>query len=461
MGVPAGLFLSTVVFGVVSTSLGEEQFLAWGWRVPFLLSIALIAVGLFIRLKILESPAFIRLQQSGRREERPLVAAVRDYRRNLLLAMGMRVAENGLFYVYTVFVLSYGPAALGVSRATMLWGVTLAALVGLVAIPFFGGLSDRVGRRPVYLFGAVFSLAYALPFFWLLHTRSPGDHLAGDCAGRGPGTQRDVRAAGRVLLGVVRRTRAVQRRLAQLSAGVGRGGRPRAVYRHRPAREMGHAGGRGLHDAAGVHHRRGDLGRAGNTPRRVGGIATISEQQFHRYLDLAKRGFGHDRPSSGSGSVAGGKRRRDPATRQVNSRQVGHGEISRHVKNEPGVRGTYAPFLIGRATQKLSSHAPSQTSRMNGVASMRGTRVASPESLSSQGEPCDVRASALTFVWLLSAACLSLTSLSLRSPAQASPTVPSRWVGARFDDGRIGVSVANTGSTPRAIVTEAAPNRSA
>jgi metabolite-proton symporter len=172
MGVPAGLFLSTVVFGVVSTSLGEEQFLAWGWRVPFLLSIALIAVGLFIRLKILESPAFVRLQQSGLREARPLVAAVRDYRRNLLLAMGMRVAENGLFYIYTVFVLSYGPAALGVSRATMLWGVTLAALVGLVGIPFFGSLSDRVGRRPVYLFGAVFSLVYALPFFWLLDTRS-------------------------------------------------------------------------------------------------------------------------------------------------------------------------------------------------------------------------------------------------------------------------------------------------
>jgi MHS family shikimate/dehydroshikimate transporter-like MFS transporter len=167
MGVPAGLFLSTVVFGVVSTSLGDEQFLAWGWRVPFLLSIALIAVGLFIRLRILESPAFIRLEQSGLREERPLVAAVRDYRRNLLLAMGMRVAENGLF-----FVLSYGPAALGVPRATMLWGVTLAALVGLAAIPFFGSLSDRVGRRPVYLFGAVFSLVYAVPFFWLLHTGS-------------------------------------------------------------------------------------------------------------------------------------------------------------------------------------------------------------------------------------------------------------------------------------------------
>ena len=173
MGVPAGLFLSTVVFGLFSTQLTEPQFLSWGWRVPFLLSVALVAVGLFIRLRILETPAFTALQQTGRREARPLMTAVRDYRKNMLLAMGMRVAENGLFYVYTVFVLSYGPAQLGLSRSTMLLGVTLAALTGLVAIPFFGALSDRIGRRPVYLFGAAFSLAYAFPFFWLLSMRSP------------------------------------------------------------------------------------------------------------------------------------------------------------------------------------------------------------------------------------------------------------------------------------------------
>ena len=172
MGVPAGLFLSTVIFGLVSSALGEAEFLRWGWRLPFLLSVVLIAVGLFVRLRLMETPAFARLQASGKQESRPLVAAIRDYRRNLLLAMGMRVAENGHFYIYTVFVLSYGPSALGVSRSTMLWGVTLAAALGLIAIPSFGALSDRVGRRPVYLFGAIFSLLYALPFFWLLETRS-------------------------------------------------------------------------------------------------------------------------------------------------------------------------------------------------------------------------------------------------------------------------------------------------
>jgi MFS transporter, MHS family, shikimate and dehydroshikimate transport protein len=174
MGVPAGLFLSTVVFGVFSTQLSEDQFLSWGWRLPFVLSVVLIAVGLFIRLTLLETPAFTTIQQRGGREARPLVAAVRHYRRNMLLAMGMRVAENGLFYVYTVFVLSYGPAHLGLPRGTMLAGVTLAALAGLVAIPFYGALSDRIGRRPVYLFGAAFSLLFALPFFWLLDTRVTG-----------------------------------------------------------------------------------------------------------------------------------------------------------------------------------------------------------------------------------------------------------------------------------------------
>jgi MHS family shikimate/dehydroshikimate transporter-like MFS transporter len=172
MGVPAGLFLSTVVFALCSSQMTDEQFMSWGWRLPFLLSLALIAVGIFIRLKIMETPAFTSLQQAGLREARPLVTAIRTHRRSLLLAMGMRVAENGLFYIYTVFVLSYGPSQLGLPRGTMLTGVTLAALCGLAAIPFYGALSDRVGRRPVYLFGAAFSLLYAIPFFLLLDTRS-------------------------------------------------------------------------------------------------------------------------------------------------------------------------------------------------------------------------------------------------------------------------------------------------
>jgi MFS family permease len=153
MGVPAGLFLSTVVFAITSTQMTEAQFLAWGWRLPFLVSLVLVAVGIFIRLAIMETPAFTSLTQSGRREERPVVTALRTHRRSLLLAMGMRVAENGLFYVYTVFVLSYGPGQLGLARNTMLTGVTLAAFGGLFAIPLYGALSDRIGRWTAIVVG--------------------------------------------------------------------------------------------------------------------------------------------------------------------------------------------------------------------------------------------------------------------------------------------------------------------
>jgi MHS family shikimate/dehydroshikimate transporter-like MFS transporter len=172
MGAFAGLLLSTLVYTVVSTTLNDQQFFAWGWRVPFLLSLLLIAVGLFIRIRILETPVFTQMKESGAEHRRPLMAVVRDHRKSVLLAIGMRFAENGLFYVFTVFVLSYGQTRLNLPRSTMLAGVSIAAFIGMFSNLFFGSLSDRVGRRPVYLFGAVFSLLFAYPFFWLVDTGS-------------------------------------------------------------------------------------------------------------------------------------------------------------------------------------------------------------------------------------------------------------------------------------------------
>ncbi len=168
MGVPAGLLLSTGVFTLASTALTEEQFLSWGWRVPFLLSIALIAVGLFIRLRVLESPAFERVKAERREERMPLLAVIREHPRELLVGMGMRIGQNTVFYIYTVFALSYGAATLHYPRTVMLTGVAIASAVGLFTIPLWGHLSDRLGRRPLYLSGAVLSLLYAFPFFWLL-----------------------------------------------------------------------------------------------------------------------------------------------------------------------------------------------------------------------------------------------------------------------------------------------------
>ena len=167
MGVPAGLLLSTSVFALLSSRLPMSAFLAWGWRVPFLVSIVLIAVGLFVRLRILETPAFEKVKESRRELRVPMLDLLREHPREVLIGMGMRFAQNVLFYIYTVFVLSYGEKFLGYQRGALLRGVVLSSLVGLVTIPFWSHLSDRIGRRPVYLAGSVISLLTAFPFFWL------------------------------------------------------------------------------------------------------------------------------------------------------------------------------------------------------------------------------------------------------------------------------------------------------
>jgi metabolite-proton symporter len=167
MGVPAGLLLATGVFALLSSQLSESAFFAWGWRVPFLVSIGLIGVGLFVRLRVLETPAFEKLKQARRESRAPLLDVFREHPRQVAIGMGLRFAENTLFYIYTVFVLSYGEKSLGYPRSVPLQGVALASFLGLFSIPFWSHLSDRIGRRPVYLAGAVLSLLIVFPFFWL------------------------------------------------------------------------------------------------------------------------------------------------------------------------------------------------------------------------------------------------------------------------------------------------------
>lgn len=170
-GVPVGLLLANAVFHVFS-SMPEDQFLAWGWRIPFLLGILLLFVGMFIRLKIMESPLFEQAKKSEDGPGIPILDVVRKHPRNVVLAMGARFAENAFFYIFTVLSLSYGSQTLGIDKGVLLNAVLAGSAVQLIVIPMFGSLSDKIGRRPVYLGGALFLALFAFPFFALLETKS-------------------------------------------------------------------------------------------------------------------------------------------------------------------------------------------------------------------------------------------------------------------------------------------------
>lgn len=180
-GVPAGLLLATIGFNLAS-ALPEKEFLSWGWRVPFLLGIVLMGIGLFIRLAILESPVFLAMKAAQAAlpanttttapAQTPLLTALTQYPRGILLTCGARFGENASFYIFTVFILTYATKQLGFEKATILHGVLLGSVAQFVALPLFGALSDRCGRRPVYLGGAIFLVLFAFPFFWLVDTRS-------------------------------------------------------------------------------------------------------------------------------------------------------------------------------------------------------------------------------------------------------------------------------------------------
>jgi MFS family permease len=171
-GVYAGLLLSTVVYVAAQALISDAQFLAWGWRVPFLAGAAVALMALYVQRRVPESPAFTRLMEDGTEAWTPVVDVLRRYPRQLLLAIGMRAGESGGLYVLTVFVLTYGPRQLGLPQVTMLAGIVLATLLGLLTVPLFGGLSDRLGRRPLSLTGATGLLLLAFPFFRLLETGS-------------------------------------------------------------------------------------------------------------------------------------------------------------------------------------------------------------------------------------------------------------------------------------------------
>jgi len=179
-GVPCGNLLATAVLAVLAAVQSDATFLSWGWRVPFLLSGVLVVIGLWIRLSVSESPVFLEAQRKAELANKsapvkaPILVVLRDHWREVLIAMGARMGENVSYYVITAFILVYITGPLGLPKSLGLNAVLIASAVHFASIPLWGALSDRIGRRPVYLLGAVGMAAWVFVFFQLLDTKSFG-----------------------------------------------------------------------------------------------------------------------------------------------------------------------------------------------------------------------------------------------------------------------------------------------
>ncbi|MFL6111597.1 MAG: MFS transporter [Catenulispora sp.] len=170
IGVPMGLLLANAVLALMGAITSDAQFLSWGWRVPFLLSGVLVLVGLWIRLSIAESPLFHELEESHAQPSAPIVEVLRRYPKQVVLAVGARIGVDVAFYTFVLFITTYVVTYLKLPRNYALNAVLIAAAIQVFLIPFFGGLSDRFARRPVYLAGAIGAAVWTFAFFALLDT---------------------------------------------------------------------------------------------------------------------------------------------------------------------------------------------------------------------------------------------------------------------------------------------------
>jgi MFS family permease len=171
-GGPAGLFFANIAVLVFSTISGD-QFLSWGWRVPFWLSIVMVAVGLYIRLGILETPVFQRILDMQQTASAPVIEVIRRQPKEIILTALCRMAEQGPFYVYAAFIFTYGTTILHSSRDFLLTALLVATGLSVVTIPLAGAISDRIGRKRMYLIGAVTTGIFCFVYFAMLHTMIP------------------------------------------------------------------------------------------------------------------------------------------------------------------------------------------------------------------------------------------------------------------------------------------------
>ena len=171
IGFPIGLVLASSAFALAS-KLPSADFAAWGWRVPFLASIVLLLLGTFVRSRVPETPVFEGIQAAGDLSKNPFSEVVTKNAKSFLIAVGLKLSEVSWVYMLTVFVVVYGTTKLSLPKQLMLDAVLYAALFELISLPFFGWLSDQIGRRPLYILGALFTILFAFPLFWMLESKS-------------------------------------------------------------------------------------------------------------------------------------------------------------------------------------------------------------------------------------------------------------------------------------------------
>ena len=172
-GSPFGVLASIAVFALVSNNMSDADLFAWGWRIPFLLSLVLVAIGLWIRLSLTETPAFQQLADRAEIRRAPLIEVLTQQRRMFFTVIGLKVSEIAWAVIGTVFSIVYVTGKLGMPRSTILTAIQIAAFIQMLVTPFYGWLSDRLGRKPLYIFACVFSMAFAFPLFLLLDTKDP------------------------------------------------------------------------------------------------------------------------------------------------------------------------------------------------------------------------------------------------------------------------------------------------